>query len=155
MKVCILQVNYGIKGCFRETILDTCIQEKITNALLKHPGCTVPWINLKSKICTKKSDVEIAYKFYIDNCSNGRKICDIPCNFTEVFFNPPNISPSNTTISAYLSFQDAIKITEEYYIYNEMTLFANIGGFLGLCLGISLVNIRDIFNICVAYLTNQ
>ena len=53
---------------------------------------------------------------------------------------------NNTNV--FISFEKFIKVTTEYYIYTEINLIAEIGGYVGLFLGISInqiINLMDFF----------
>ena len=46
-------------------------------------------------------------------------------------------------------FLDEIKVSEEFILYNTYTLIANIGGLVGMTLGISMIRLRDIVKRCL------
>ena len=54
------------------------------------PGCTVPWLPMKSSICTKAEDRLTAFTLYQDNRRNQHNICMLPCVFTNMYFGPEN-----------------------------------------------------------------
>ena len=43
-------------------------------------------------------------------------------------------------------FRKDIKTTTEYLLYNELSMFGEIGGYVGLLLGISIVQIADVIS---------
>ena len=49
-------------------------------------------------------------------------------------------------------FKPFVTISEEFYLYDELTLVANVGGFLGLALGISISNIKDVIEKILVFL---
>ena len=122
---------------------------------MKGANCTVPWMPIKTKICRDHTSGKKAMDIYKENKHIDQTVCPFLCTRNSVSLDPPTISDywySNTTAVVKLQFQDAIKTSEEYYLHNELSLFANIGGLLGLMLGISLVNVRDLINRLFEYI---
>ena len=46
---------------------------------------------------------------------------------------PPVVKDMLFKKSVYLYFKDRIKVTEKYFLYDELSLLGNVGGYLGLC----------------------
>ena len=55
---------------------------------IKSVGCTVPWLQDKTKICTKEEDREKVFTMYQDNRRNQHNICMLPCTFSNIYFGP-------------------------------------------------------------------
>ena len=125
-------------------MLDQCLADTATKLMLKETNCTVPWIQNKSKICTATENIKMALKLFNDNIYNQKRICKRPCETVEIRLNPPVEMYASFVKSLDLVFKDTIKVTEEYFLQNELSLFGNIGGYLGLSVGLSILNLRDL-----------
>ena len=134
---------------------DNCKYTSLYKKLMKEVNCTVPWITNKSNICKNHTLAKKAMEIYDLNKQNTERDCPTFCTTFDVFLDPPSIDNywfGNSTAAIKFYFRDKIKNSEEYYLQNELSLFANIGGLLGLMLGISLVNVRDLINKSVEYI---
>ena len=79
--------------------------------------------------------------------------CYYPCSYFIVttkqdltFDIPPNLS------KVTLSFEQLIQETKSYYTYSELSLIAEIGGYVGLFLGISVNQMPYLLDIFGAFL---
>ena len=54
-----------------------------------------------------------------------------------------------------LTFQKYIKVTSTYWSYAELSLLAEVGGYVGLFLGVSVNQISDIFEIILMFRMDQ
>ena len=52
----------------------------------------------------------------------------------------------NNTDSIWLNFDKYIKVTTSTYGYTELELLAELGGYVGLFLGLSVFDLRLVFN---------
>ena len=112
---------------------------------MKKFGCTVPWMMNKSHICTVKDNAIKALNFFIDNKKNQKEICPKACISTNIYLNPPVTGDNwygDKIASIMIYFKTSVKYSEEYYLQDIYMLIAQIGGIVGMMLGISLVNIR-------------
>ena len=122
---------------------------EINKITVSKAGCTVPWVENKSNICTGSNESMVAFNEFYANIQNQNKLCPIPCNLTSIYINPPTIKDfwDNDEIAGMrFYFSDLIKVSEEYPLQSGTTLLGNIGGLVGLTLGISFVNLRDIID---------
>ena len=126
-------------------MLDECLTNSLTKLMLKEANCTVPWVENKSSICSKPENIREALKLFNQNIFNQNGICKRPCETTDIRLNPPIEMYASFVKRLDLVFKDTIKVTEEYLLQNELSLFGNIGGYLGLCVGLSILNLRDLF----------
>ena len=121
---------------------------------MNQAGCTVPWLPDKSNICVNSTTGRFVRNLYVSNNMNTDENCTMPCTLLETFFNPPTIDDywyGKEAGIIKIFFRDQIKHSKEYYIQNELSVFANIGGLLGLMLGLSLLNLRDLINHLLRY----
>jgi hypothetical protein len=69
--------------------------------------------------------------------------CPYPCSFTRT-----SIRDKNTQYSAgktQFIFSNLVKTTKSRFSYRELELLAEFGGYVGLFLGISVFNLREVF----------
>ena len=112
-------------------------------------GCTTPYGPDKSKICDNKNDAVAANKVYSDkgrsnwDDTNSTKECLNPCTiFTfKTETNEKKLSKifqDADRAVVFISFARYAKETTHYYIYTEINLIGEVGGYVGLFLGISI-----------------
>ena len=137
-------LDYGGAFCNNDKTyqLDTCNYNGTEKTSLEIVGCTTPFGPNKTKICTdilalKASDIYLQYMFSF--AKENYEGCYYPCSYfivttkqDLVFDAPPNLSKVS------LSFEQLIQETKSYYTYSELSLIAEIGGYVGLFLGISV-----------------
>ena len=131
---------------------DHCMIEKMEELMINETGCTVPWVTDKNKICTDLDSSKKVYQIYTENRRNQNDICPNSCNFTDVNLSPPIVENHQDSIAGIVFyFKQDIKTSHEYYIYTELSMIAEIGGYVGLMLGISFVNIGSLINKLLDY----
>ena len=102
-----------------------------------------------SNICTDLSETNLMWKKYrkLMVIIPSRKECLIPCNqmaFDITWDGYGKISDNETVpVLSVLNFKKWIKKHEEKLIYTELNLLAEIGGYVGIFLGYSLLNLAD------------
>ena len=73
--------------------------------------------------------------------------CRFPCKFARTYFRdrkklkPDHDNPS----SLFLRFNNYVKISKARYSYGGLELLAELGGYVGLFLGISVFHLSDAF----------
>lgn len=127
---------------------DGCIYSKLYDIMMDKVGCTVPWLPIKANICTDASKSQQAFEVYQQNRRNQEYICPKSCLFTNVYFDPPVSGVNDIVRKNYawgvFYFRRDIKKTTEYVLYTPLSMAAEIGGYVGLLLGASLVNLGHI-----------
>ena len=132
-----------------------CNDEAVERDLLKKFGCTSPFGPNKTKVCTKQDKGRKAN--YIVTAANKNPIreCYHPCNFSTIALSESksniklkslaNIVLDKMCTSANvesslveLHIKEIIKFTKAYQAYSPLSLFAEIGGYVGLFLGVSV-----------------
>lgn len=134
---------------------DDCMYGRMQQLMLQRVGCTVPWIPDKSNICVEDGQRKAAFEVYQQNRRNQRDICPNSCLFTNMYFGPPVTGINNEERSKFawgvFYFRRDIKVTTEYFLYSLLSMAAEIGGYVGLLLGASLVNLGQINNFLLDY----
>ena len=127
---------------------DGCIYSNLYSIMMDKVGCTVPWLPIKSDICKTPDKSKRAFELYQANRRNQEYICPKSCKFTNMYFGPPVTGKNDPVRAEYgwavFYFRRDIKTTTEYVLYTLLSLAAEIGGYVGLLLGASLVNIGQI-----------
>ena len=130
-----------------ENHYDQCIIEKMQELMINETGCTVPWVTDKNKTCSEPNLSKRAFQIYQENRRNQNGICPNSCNFTDVNLNPPIVeNRQKSTAETVFYFKRDIKTSNEYFLYTELSMIAEIGGYVGLMLGVSFINIGSLIN---------
>ena len=94
------------------------------------PGCTVPWLDNRTNICTNLEERKKAFDIYQGNRRNQNNVCAAPCTFTNMYFGPPVTGPTDNFGQLILYFKKSIKATTEFQRYTALSLIAEIGRLL-------------------------
>ena len=153
-------LDYGGAFCNNDKTyqLDTCNYNGTEKTSLEIVGCTTPFGPNKTKICTdvlarKANDIYWQYMFSFSK--ENYEGCYYPCSYfvastkqdTRKTFDK---SPGS---NIHLSFEGLIQETKSYYTYSELSLIAEIGGYVGLFLGISVNQMPYLLDILGASLS--
>ena len=119
---------------------------------MENVGCTSPYQNNKSNICTDPEEAKIAHDIYFKNIRNktfASNVCPKTCRFQVVSLNEYQ---KRTTNFDFLGLQKTVKIKFEEFIkvstsspsYTFLELMAEVGGYVGLFLGVSINQTVDL-----------
>ena len=113
---------------------------------MKKFGCVTPFGYNKTNICTNSTLAKQAFDYYYKTLSRFSDNCLNPCNY--FLINAIKLSEVKYFRKAYLklSFNEYIKTTTSYYSYLTLSMVAEIGGYVGLFLGVSLYQTTDILD---------
>ena len=113
-------------------------------------GCTTPFGLDLDNICTDQNkSLEAASLFWEFSADmNEVKECQYPCNFLMNWVTTTGYrnKTSNDADGIWLEFDKYIKVTTSTYGYTKLELLAELGGYVGLFLGLSVFDLRLVFN---------
>ena len=132
---------------------DQCTDETFEKEMLELHGCTTPFGPQKDKICADEENatkVNDLYKKWYSKSIQVKSGCNKPCSYvtlrTTTIFEREKYH--NSIVRVVIYFKENITVTKAYHIYSGLTLIAEIGGYVGLFLGVSmnqLGNLLDMF----------
>jgi hypothetical protein len=112
-------------------------------------GCTTSFGLEMDNICTEKNKSLEAALLFDEIMSNVNEVeeCPYPCHFliTRMTTIEYKDKKSNDT-SIWLKFDKYIKVISSNYSYTGLELLAELGGYVGLLLGLSVFDLRLVFN---------
>ena len=114
-------------------------------------GCTTPFGHELDNICTEKNKMHDANALFWDVMLGTdvqvAKKCPYPCQFLMNRITTTDYKDENETDNSIrLAFDKYIKVTTSTYSYTELELLAELGGYVGLFLGLSVFDLRLVFN---------
>ena len=124
---------------------------------MKMYGCTTPYGPHKDQICKNKMNGTKVFDKYVETIDGHKYDCKNPCKYiisrpfiTSDLSNQPNINGQKV---AYFKiyFKRNIKFTRAHYLYSELSLIAEIGGYVGLFLGVSVNQITMLMDIAFGW----
>ena len=114
---------------------DNCARNEIEKFTRNEYGCTPPFMGNKEKICTNATISKQVLEYW--DSEKFETNCLDPCTvlLIRAMWMQNKIKTSSSIV---LSFQDNIKVVKSYYAYSGLSLIAEIGGYIGLFLGVSI-----------------
>ena len=154
-------LDYGGSPCNNEKTyqMDACNHNGTEKQSLEEFGCTTPFGPNKTKICTDankgKNSSEIYWKFMFDFSKYNYEECYYPCSYFVASTKQDTRKTYDKSPGSgiHLSFERLIQETKSYYTYSELSLIAEIGGYVGLFLGISVNQMPYLLDILGASLS--
>ena len=117
---------------------DDCILKNAHESSMSEIGCTSPFGANKSIICADPEKAKMA-KMKLENLTY-QAACPRSCKYLMTSFGTFSKYPMNiTTFSMlYLKFPKFIKVSTSNWAYTMLELIAEVGGYVGLFLGVSI-----------------
>ena len=119
-------------------------------------GCSTPFSPNKSNICTDKDTASKAYQLYFETRNNqtlARQMCPMPCDFETITLENLVKKSSGFGLMTQmrkkkmiLTFKEFVKLSVSSYSYTILELIAEVGGYVGLFLGVSINQSIDILS---------
>ena len=136
---------------------DDCIDKLVHEKSMESIGCTTPWGQNKSMICKQESKAINALELYNHYFNHETTYRPDPCTFTSL---RASVLYTNTDVTRnisqlYCNLDDKLTLYESYFTYSGLSLIAEIGGYVGLFLGISINQIYEIINFINLYLFSK
>jgi hypothetical protein len=115
---------------------------------MEEVGCTTPFGFNTENVCIEKENREKAFKIYNSQKNKRNKIedCQYPCNFIKSWLSVEKFRLNQTSKDFSLNFDKFIKVTKAKYSYTELELLAELGGYVGLFLGLSVFHLSQAFD---------
>ena len=112
-------------------------------------GCTTPFGPNKDFVCTNQTLGIKALKLYRNMIYKHHHNCKDPCSYItmRLIKTREQVEPLiNKRKASWLKIetQENIKVVEAHYLYSGLSLIAEIGGYVGLFLGVSVIQINGI-----------
>ena len=108
-------------------------------------GCTTPFGLELDKICTGQNKSLEANGIFWEVFDKQITQCPYPCHFLMKQITPTDYD-SKDGGEIWLRFDEYIKVTSSTHGYTELELLAELGGYVGLFLGLSVFDLRLVFN---------
>ena len=152
-------LDYGGAHCNNDITyqMDACNYEVVENESMEMLGCTTPFGPNKTKICTNSTKGREATRIHARYLSpDSRTVlpiawCHYPCSYFLV--SSKQFEEGGCTYGCVsLNFEQLIQVTKSHYTYSELSMIAEIGGYVGLFLGISVNQIPYSLNVLRASL---
>ena len=148
--------DFGGKQCTTEPRFnkDACTESKLDVKSLEKFGCTTPFGPKKDKICRDHVNGSKVMALYSKTMEENVDNCDSPCLFVKTkaiktmveMKDISDINHEDYGVYLVISFPKNIQVIEAYYLYSTLTMIAEIGGYVGLFLGVSVIQISTLFN---------
>ena len=145
-----ISTNDTWKKCTNQNnqILDSCIINALDAFYLKSHGCVLPFQTFRpnEKQCILNSTMKFQYWEYLQT-TVFQKECIMPCASMDVTFPPfAYDTGSNNEAYAKLYLLSIVKVQTSYLSYPIISLLAEVGGYMGLLLGMSLMDINKVLH---------
>ena len=110
-------------------------------------GCTSPFGLQLDNICTDQNKSLEANYLFRKTLSNIEEVeeCPYPCQFLMNRITTTDYKTRDDPDRIWLVFDKYIKVTKSTYAYTELVLLAELGGYVGLFLGLSVFDLRLVF----------
>ena len=119
-------------------------------------GCTTPFGDNLDHICTEPNKSAQAYELFDSlRTKTSIKECLYPCRFLRTKFLGMTHDEGGGLCGGkscfVLLFDEFIKVSEAKYSYTELELLAEVGGYVGLFLGVSVFHLSSTIHKIIKY----
>ena len=147
---CLIPCN-NEKDYSKDLCTDIAIQTESINKI----GCTTPFGPDKNQICREQNESRAAKKIHHQGFSTFRNPtyagCINPCSFFSITTTKATMFDQDASDNCRikLAFGEIIKETKGYLIYSKLSLIAEVGGYVGLFLGVSVNQIINLMEFVI------
>ena len=152
-------LKLGNENCVQDPMYnrDTCVNEVLFKQSMETLGCTSPWGLNQDHICTNDTIGKEAHELYknyftkkledgfLEKCQRSCQTMKIRIgsagNINKKLQRYVNGKPSG---SLHIKMHEVITVTQDQYSYNWLNLLAEVGGYVGLFLGLSVYQVTDL-----------
>ena len=143
------------KTCSKDSY-DSCMYNMAKRLMLENTkdNCTAPWVPKTHNICTDASDISTCYWIWKNRVQSDADDCTLPCHSVFVRLDAKDghiMNDRKEYAILYLYFPKNIAKSKEHFLYHSNNLFAEIGGYVGLLLGLSLLDLFIWANNIITY----
>ena len=149
-------LDYNGEICIKNSTesRDVCILNAVQRESMLDIGCTVSYIPDKSQICVNQNQAIKAGMIFNSitnwNQTKAKKLCPKTClQYIISVGNKDWNDKTSSIITLTLDFPKFIKVSRTSLSYTILELIAEVGGYVGLFLGVSINQISDLFRITV------
>lgn len=137
-------------------VMDDCNEDLIYSQSMEKLGCTSPFGKNIDNICHNETVGTMAFIMYTNHLKKLRYMrlklaCRFKCYYLTVDYFQDLVRKSELP-SIHLEFQEKVTCIQSQYSYSELSLIAEIGGYVGLFLGVSVNQVSGIINAILAKL---
>ena len=117
-------------------------------------------INLYVLICTNQTMAQLAHQTYVNIWSNKQaSTCKVPCkryslNLIKLKENR-NSHERNGFTTLVLSLDEGVVMSDEVFLYSILSLIAEVGGYVGLFLGVSVNQLSTLYQYVIKRFTKM
>ena len=145
---CNAEMNHNYDKTFYER-LSKENEAKFNCSVPFHPPITSEITGNNVEICNNSATGRKAYNYYKDLwAASTLSPNDEPCAGFDIFLGLPFFADNDNANEAYIKLyiKSKIKVKSVVFYYDFTTLVAEVGGYIGLLLGISLVDLTILCN---------
>lgn len=134
----------GVCNDSLEYFQDQCVTDLIRESSLDKVQCLIPFGKNTGPLCSERNLAWIAFEQLREGLYGGVE-CQVPCRHlmnTISSINVVEIEDQKNATSFLFFFKREVKKSQSRVIYGELELMAEVGGYVGLFLGMSVFQIR-------------
>ena len=140
------RIKEGVKTCKDRDYDQECVYQKFDEEIRASTStsCNVPWAKNNTNICTKSEDVKLALVIVKNITTQGVQECLKVCHSMPMVFTGGDAHGKPGKKPAIkLFFQPVVSQSIEKYLYTLLNLFAEVGGYVGIMVGYSLLSFAE------------
>ena len=126
---------------------DKCANEVVEKESLEKFGCTTPFGLTKNEICQDQELGAKVNEIYTEKIQKHHHMCQSSCSFFTIMGTKTKDIRnflSKSTSMVEINFKENIKVITSYHLYSGLSLIAEVGGYVGLFLGVSINQVTSL-----------